>query len=114
MPVGWRFFLAVLLALVIGPGSLLADAFVHPGGLHNQEDLDRMRRKVAEGAHPWIEGWTKLCEDPLARSDYKPTATANMGVSRQHASRDAHAAYLNTLRWYISGDDRYADCAIRI
>jgi hypothetical protein len=37
-----------------------------------------------------------------------------MGVSRQRASRDAHAAYLNTIRWYISRDDRYADCAIRI
>ena len=73
-----------------------------------------MRQKVAEQAHPWIDDWEKLCTDPLAQFNYKPAPNANMGVSRQRASRDAHAAYLNTIRWYISGDDRYADCAIRI
>ncbi|MBV9868288.1 MAG: alginate lyase family protein [Abitibacteriaceae bacterium] len=89
-------------------------AFVHPGGLHNQADLDRMKAKVAAGAHPWIDDWHKLISDPLAQDTYRPNPQANMGVSRQRASRDAHAAYLNALRWYISGDARYADCAIRI
>jgi hypothetical protein len=36
-------------------------------------------------------------------------AQANPGVSRQRADWDAHAAYLNTLRWYISGDTNNAD-----
>lgn len=87
--------------------------FVHPGGLHNQADLDRMKAKVAAGEHPWIDDWNLLIKDPLAQEDYRPRPSANMG-SRQNASQDAHAAYLNTIRWYISGDDRYADAAIRI
>ncbi len=48
----------------------------------------------------WVEA--ALLQEPLAQSDYKPTPAANMGVSRQRASRDAHAAYLNAIRWYIS------------
>lgn len=100
------------LMVTLGPGAS-AQAFVHPGGLHTQADLDRMKAKVAAGAHPWIDDWNLLIKDPLAQDTYKPHPSANMS-SRQVASRDAHAAYLNTIRWYISGDTRYADCAIRI
>lgn len=91
-----------------------AQPFVHPGGLHNQADLDRMKAKVAAGQHPWIDDWNRLITDPLAQDTFQPSPQANMGVSRQRASWDAHAAYLNTIRWYISGDTRYADAAIRI
>ncbi len=38
----------------------------------------------------------------------------NMGNSRQKASADAHAAYLNAIRWYVSGDEAYARCAVNI
>src|SRR5438552_12559303 len=37
-----------------------------------------------------------------------------MGTSRQNADLDAHAAYLNALRWYISGDVTYANKALSI
>jgi hypothetical protein len=110
----WRFFAAACLAVALLMTRAFGQPFVHPGGLHDRQDLERMRQKVVAGAHPWIDGWEKLCQDPLARFDYKATPNPNMGVSRQRASRDAHAAYLNTIRWYISGDDRFADCAIRI
>ncbi|HEU0185818.1 MAG TPA: LamG-like jellyroll fold domain-containing protein [Blastocatellia bacterium] len=88
--------------------------FIHPGGLHTQADLDRMRIKVAEGAQPWLAGWQRLIADPDAQNTYTPAPRANMGGSRQRASRDAHAAYLNTIRWHISGDASYAECAARI
>lgn len=87
--------------------------FIHPGGLHTQADLDRMRTKVAEAAQPWIDGWNLLIRDPLAQSDYKASPKENMNA-RQVLSNDAHAAYLNAIRWYISGDDCHAQCAIRI
>jgi fibronectin type 3 domain-containing protein len=92
----------------------LQTAFIHPGGLHTQADLDRMKVKVAEGAQPWLAGWQRLIADPDAQNTYTPAPRANMGGSRQRASRDAHAAYLNTIRWYISGDASYAECAVRI
>lgn len=88
--------------------------FIHPGGLHTQEDLDRMKMKVAEGAHPWIDGWNAMIRDPLAANSYVASPLQNLGRNRQLASKDAHAAYLNAIRWYITGDNNYADCAIRI
>ncbi len=104
-------FLLLLTSICI---RVSAQPFVHPGGLHTQADLDRMKTKVAAGAHPWIDDWNLLITDPKAQNTYTAAPRANMGVSRQRASADAHAAYLNALRWYISGDTSYADCAIRI
>jgi fibronectin type 3 domain-containing protein len=92
----------------------LQTAFIHPGGLHTQADLDRMKTQVAAGTQPWLAGWQRLIADPLAQNTYTPAPLANLGANRQRASRDAHAAYLNTIRWYISGDSSYAECAVRI
>ena len=105
------FVLAWIALVALAP---VARAFVHPGGLHNQADLDRMKTQVAAGAHPWIDDWNKLITDSQAQNTYTAAPQANMGANRQRCSQDAHAAYLNTIRWYISGDTSYADCAIRI
>jgi regulation of enolase protein 1 (concanavalin A-like superfamily) len=88
--------------------------FVHPGGLHTQADLDRMKTQVAAGAHPWIDDWNLLIADPLAQNTYTAAPMANMGANRQRADQDAHAAYLQAIRWYISGDASYADNAVKI
>ncbi len=89
-------------------------AFTHPGGLLTLTDLDRMKTQVAAGAHPWIDDWNVLITDSEAQYTYTAAAQANMGANRQRADADAHAAYLNTIRWYISGDTRYANCAVNI
>ncbi|WPV02132.1 cellulose binding domain-containing protein [Mucilaginibacter sp. cycad4] len=87
--------------------------FVHPGGLHSQSDLDRMKTKVAAGAHPWIDSWNLLIADSRAQNNYAASPQSNMGVNRVRAQQDASAAYLCALRWYISGDTTYAACAVR-
>ena len=104
------FLFALFIALA---GPAVAQDFVHPGGLHSQADLDRMKAKVAAGESPWIEGWNALVQDRKAREDYRPGPHRHM-VSRQRAQDDANAAYLNALRWLISGDTAHADCAVRI
>lgn len=109
-----------LLSMLCAAAAMLspvraADApFTHPGGLHTQADLDRMKAKVAARETPWIQGWEALIKDPLAKADYRSSAGPNMSRSRQAASRDAHAAYLNFIRWYVSGENAHADAAIRI
>ena len=104
------FAFALVIALA---ASAPAQPFVHPGGLHTQADLDRMKAKVAAGEHPWIDGWNALVQDRKAQSDYKASPNSHM-ASRQRAQDDANAAYLNALRWIISGDTAHADCAVRI
>jgi fibronectin type 3 domain-containing protein len=104
---------AIIFTFFLSPDAG-AQTFVHPGGLHTQADLDRMKAKVAAGAHPWIDDWNLLIADPWAQNTYRAAPAANMGASRQRADADAHAAYLNALRWYISGDTSYAACAVRI
>ena len=88
--------------------------FLHPGGLHTLADLERMKAMVAQGQQPYVVGWEELQKDPWAQSTFEPRPMANMGNSRQAASVDAHAAYLNAIRWYISGDEAHARCAIRM
>ncbi|HWK05041.1 MAG TPA: cellulose binding domain-containing protein [Puia sp.] len=102
--------------LSCGVTQTQAQTFVHPGGLHTLADLDRMKAKVAAAAHPWIDAWNVLITDWEAQNTYTALPYTNIGGSgnRQRASQDAHAAYLNTLRWYITGDTTYAQCAVRI
>jgi len=105
------FFLLSLALGLASPAS--AQPFVHPGGLHSQADIDRMKAKVAARESPWIDGWNELIRDSKAQSDYKPGPHRHM-MDRGRAQRDASAAYLNALRWLISGDTAHADCAVRI
>ena len=107
-----RKYTAGLLLLLTLPGR--AQTFVHPGGLHAQADLDRMKTQVAAGTHPWIDDWNVLITDPQAQNTWQPKPLANLGANRQQADADAHAAYLNAIRWYVSGDTSYAACAVRI
>lgn len=97
-----------------GVTAMAAQPFVHPGGLHTRADLERMRAHVRAGHSPWIDSWIQLLADPQAQADWKHAARANLGDSRQRADLDAHAAYLNALRWYVSGDTNHAECAVRI
>lgn len=113
-PILNRAVLGGAVAWLLGSQMMGAQPFVHPGGLHTASDLERMRTNVQAGKHPWIDDWQRLQRDPQAQSTWKPAAQANLGASRQRADADAHAAYLNTLRWCICGDTNYAECAVRI
>ncbi|PLB19033.1 MAG: Fibronectin type III domain protein [Flavobacteriaceae bacterium FS1-H7996/R] len=92
-----------------------AQEFVHPGGLHSLEDLNRMKEKVAAGESPWIEGWNALVSDGKSSASYGISGGVRENANqRQNMNRDAQAAYLNALRWYISGDVAHAEKAISI
>ncbi|MDR3706770.1 MAG: alginate lyase family protein [Capsulimonadaceae bacterium] len=107
------FAFATLAVCCVRP-ALAQSPFIHPAGVVTIADLDRAKAKVAAGEHPWIDSWNALCANPKAQSTYRAAPLTNMFANRQRASADAVAAYLNAIRWYISGDPQYAECAVRI
>src|ERR1700733_10368184 len=107
--------LCLLFLGVIGlTQAVLGQPFIHPGGLHTLADLNRMKTNVLAGNHPWVDDWNVLITDSQASSNYSDHATANMGSSRQNADLDTHAAYLNFIEWYVSGNTNYANRAVKI
>lgn len=106
-----------VVACVSGMAQTLQVPFVHPGLIHSRADLDRMKEKVLAKEHPWIEGWNALCDFRDSRADFKASPKPTLGGSdgtRQRADRDAMAAYYNMLRWYVTGDESHARCAVNI
>jgi fibronectin type 3 domain-containing protein len=112
--IGFRALFLLLLLMGGSSHTVFAQAFVHPGGLHTLADLNRMKTNVLAGNHPWIDDWNVLITDSLAQSNVSIHATTDFNTSRQNADADAHAAYLNTIRWYISGDVNFANTATNI
>lgn len=116
-------WLAALYLILAGGFAAAAErAFVHPGLLHSQHDLDRMRSKVAAGAEPWLSGWNRLIANRHAALNWNPSPKTvvyrgkNPHGPENYASlyNDMAAAYALALRWRISGDEAYADKAVAI
>src|SRR5882672_1036543 len=99
-------------------GKILAQPFVHPGGLHTQADFDRMKAKVAANASPWVDSYNQLTTVWMANLNmpWHPVTQIVRGTSPNNYARsqdDALAIYYHALRWRITGDTNYAEEAIR-
>lgn len=94
--------------------------FIHPGMLHTQADLIRMKTQVAANAQPWLSGYNKLDSSSYASLTYTmagPNDTifrTSTGGNYVHVMRDAAAAYQDALKWQITGNDAYAAKAVGI
>lgn len=91
----------------------------HPCFVNTEADFERARRKVNEGAEPWLSGWNKLCSSKYAQLDYSASPAEEIvrhskGGNYTKTAFDAGAAYQLAIRWKISGDTRYADASINI
>ncbi|WP_433939640.1 RICIN domain-containing protein [Paenibacillus lautus] len=103
---------------VHGEGAEPASAgpFLHPGLLHTQTDLARIKQKVEEGAQPYLDGWNQLVNSPYSQAGWTPRATATIvrgGASDNVALlyNDVARAYQNALRWKITGSTAHGDTA---
>jgi hypothetical protein len=115
----------MLLLLLFISAATHAAPFTHPGLLHTTRDLRRMTKSVAAGLEPWTKAYGVLTTNKHASLDYKPNAVAvvvrgasarvpKLAENYSRLYNDAAAAYALALRWHVSGDDAYADAAVRI
>lgn len=115
----------LMVAGLICSGVCGAQAFQHPGVLVSGAQLDFVKAQVKAKAEPFYSEYQKAVASEYGALDYKlkgPPATGVIECGSYskpdngcHAEdTDASAAYVQALLWYISGDHRYADNAIRI
>lgn len=102
-----------------GAGTDL-EAFVHPGGLYKQSDLDRMRLMVRAGVEPYAAAFQALSNHSRATFNYAVQGNASQTVVNRDGTNgpqfeaDATAAYLNALMWAVTGDERHAQKSVEI
>lgn len=99
-----------------GAEPATAGQFLHPGLLHTQTDLARIKQKVEEGAQPYLDGWNQLINSPYSQAGWTPRATATIvrggaGDNVALLYNDVARAYQNALRWKITGSTAHGDTA---
>ena len=116
----------ILTVLFLANITLLAESrqFIHPGCSHKKSDLDRMKAMVQAGVEPWKSSFEILNKNPYSSYNYAVKWTlsdvtlvepaANVVNNYEKFKYDALAAYLNSLMWYITGDERHAQKAVEI
>ena len=93
--------------------------FIHPGGLHTQEDFDRVKAQLAAGNTKVKQAYNKLTASEYSQSGVQTYPTeiivrGGSGENYMNAARGAAMAYQNALRWKIAGTKANANAAVRI
>ncbi|MGO1070417.1 alginate lyase family protein [Lysobacter sp. CA199] len=96
--------------------------FKHPGILVTQTRLNNIRAAVQSSASSAMKtGYNRLLQDSRGLHTYAHSALATVQVVRAASGpqearwkNDGFAAYLNALRWAVTGDTRNRDKAIQI
>jgi hypothetical protein len=114
-----KYLSSLLLGFFLVMINLQAQSFIHPGLLHNREDLDRMKKAVADKEEPIYSGYQLFLQNPVSQYTYKMQGPMvmvgrNPTVGQGVYDNDANAAHQNAILWVITGDQRYADKAIGI
>lgn len=96
--------------------------FVHPGLLHNNEELAFVRTKLTSQSEPWESALKELQQAQQASLEYQPQARAhvvrgarnNPDRGSSDFTRDGGAAYNHALLWALTGRKPHAEKAIEI
>ncbi|MBD0381863.1 AbfB domain-containing protein [Paenibacillus sedimenti] len=101
--------------------------FTHPGIILTKAMLDTIQNHVRSGDEPWasafvkFSGYGKSSKTPLMRVNINDTAPfdipgGGIGTEGYYAVRnmaqDADTAYVQTMMWYVTGDETYRKNAI--
>ena len=105
-----------LLLTVFGP-CMAERSFVHPGSILTKNDMERIRTHVEAHEEPWYSSWHDLQTSDFGNCSRTANPSAEIGGSegtRQRASADAYAALLDAIQWHVTGQERYADHAVKL
>ena len=119
------FVLVFLFSMSMTPACAQAPAtntdrgFVHPGGLHTQEDFNRVKLQLAAGNTKVYQAYNKLKNAEYAQPSVQTYPTevivrGGSGENYMNAARGAAMAYQNALRWKIENNKSCANAAVRI
>lgn len=100
-------------------------AFVHPGVVVDQQQLDFMKQQTLAGVEPFASVYQKAIDSKWGSLSYTPAGPPSGGtiecgsyskpnVGCTLENDDSEAAMTQALLWYISGNSKYADNAINI
>lgn len=115
-------FGALIIVFCVVVSSMAATRkFVHPGLLHNAEDLARISALVSNDAMPSMGSFEILKKQAGASYDYSTKGPfehlardGKYGYTKAPSEADCNAAYYNSLMWTITKDVRHADKAIEV
>jgi hypothetical protein len=120
-----RVLLAMILAAFFAAGAVRESGaaekpFTHPGILHNRDELNFVKDKIADGAEPWNSAWEELRSHSIASTEWNPRPTADVvrgaynkpDIGGTHLMQDGAAAYAHAIQWYITGKKAHANKAI--
>lgn len=111
---------ALLMALcATAQGYNTQRGFVHPGGLHTQQDFDRIKTLLAHGDSTITAAVSLLTAAPYAQASAAtyPVQTIVRGGTGENyinAARGATIAYQNALVWKITGSTAHANHAVDV
>ena len=113
--------LTIISFLLVALGGAKAEdkGFIHPGGLHTQEDFDRVKAQLAAGNETVTQAYNVLRTAAYAQSGaatYPSEAIVRGGSGENYinAARGAAIAYQNALRWKIEGNNACAKHAVNV
>ncbi len=98
----------------------ISRGFRHPGGLHTQEDFNRIKQQIADKNTKVLAAYNILKQAAYAQSTAAsyPVETivrgGGVGENYMNAARGATIAYQNGLRWQIEGNTACARHAVEV
>lgn len=101
--------------------ALQAQDFIHPGLLHSDSSLKRIKALVDSKSQPAYGSYQILIGLAEAKSDYQLkgpfeiiSRDGKYSYTKDPSERDFNAAYYNAIRWIITGEQAHADKSMEI
>jgi len=101
--------------------TMIAQQFVHPGLLHSETSLNRIKSLIDTKSQPAYGSYEILTKLPESKADYLMkgpfeimSRDGKYSYTKDPSERDFNAAYYNALLWIITGDKAHADKSMEI